>query len=551
MKVQYHTDALSGAVVRPVSKTSPKGEQTGSFDSLLNRHSHFENLAKENAKLQRELESLRIAKEHYKFLYNESHVVNVVISTTGRILDVNRHGLATLGYSRDDVVGQPVLDFIAPSHRDRIARCFGRNHREKPADGMEIPVYGKDGILRVLVTSSRGEVVYDNDQNVGILLSGSDMTEPVIARRQAEDFAARFKAVFDSIADAVALSDPWGLLVETNPTFQTRYCGPGGSSFHSLWEWYTEYGLLCQDGKPVADRDRPFETILRTGKPHTAEYRVAKKTDGKLENATIRAMPIYGKEKELLYVLLTLQDTTQRKLMEHRLKQQANDLIAANNELESFSYSVSHDLRAPLRTMKSFSDILQQDYGNELCETAQDFLRRIRVGADRMGELIDDLLKLSRISSQELHVSEVDLGQMAGDFLSELGSSAPDSYTEAVIHPELTVWADSRLIQIALNNLIRNAWKFTRKSEHPRIEVGRLEDSETFFVRDNGAGFDMTYSERLFTPFQRLHAQRDYPGTGIGLPIVRRVIVKHGGMIWAEGKCGEGAVFYFTLPRRS
>lgn len=551
MKVQYHTEALSEAVVQSVSKNSPEGKQTGSFDSLLNRHSHFENPVEENARLRRELESLRTAKEHYKFLYNESQVVNVIISTAGRVLDMNRYGLATLGYSRDDVVGYPVLNFIAPSHRDRIARFFGRIQRGKPVAGMEIPVYGKDGTLRVLVTAPGGEAVYQDDQIVGILLSASDMTEPVIARRQAEDFAARFKAVFDSIADAVALSDPWGVLVETNPAFQERYSGPDGTLLHTLWKWYAEYGLLDQDGKPVADRDRPFETILRTGNPHTTEYRVVKKTDGKLENATIRAMPIFGKENELLYILLTLHDTTRRKRMEQKLKQQANDLIAANSELESFSYSVSHDLRAPLRAMKSFSDILQQDYGDELCETAQDFLRRIRMGADHMGELIDDLLKLSRISSQELHISEVDLGQMADDFLSELRNSSPNSCTEVVIHPELTVQADSRLMQIALNNLIRNAWKFTRKSDHPRIEIGKLEDLETFFVRDNGAGFDMTYSERLFTPFQRLHDQRDYPGTGIGLPIVHRVIGKHGGRIWAEGKCGEGAVFYFTLPRDS
>ncbi len=549
MKTQYRPKYLPQAAIRPLSKKSPEATVTDRFETMQSNKIHEQ--AEEIARLRRELDQLRAAKKHYRFLYDESQVVNLIISTSGRILDINRYGLEILGYSREEVAGQPVTDFVASSHKDRIAPLLDKIGSGGPVVGLEIPVYAKNGTLRILVNSPGGQPVYENNRITGILLSASDMTEPIIARRQAEDYASRFKAVFDSITDAVVLSDPWGVLVESNPVFQKRYSGPNGNSPQTLAQWYSEYGFLDHEGNPVADRDRPFEIVLRTGEPHTAEYRIVKKTDKRMENAIICAMPIYGTEKEFLYVLLTLHDTTRRKRMEHELQRQANELLAANNELESFSYSVSHDLRAPLRAMKSFSEILLQDYGPELCETAQDFLQRIRVGADHMGELIDDILKLSRISSQELHISEVNLGQMASDFLSELCNSHPEPATQVKIHSEMTVQADSRLMQIALNNLIRNAWKFTRKCNNPRIEFGKLPDSETYFVGDNGAGFDMTYSERLFTPFQRLHAQDDFPGTGIGLPIVHRVIVKHGGKIWAEGKRGEGATFYFTLPRQS
>jgi PAS domain S-box-containing protein len=227
----------------------------------------------------------------------------------------------------------------------------------------------------------------------------------------------------------------------------------------------------------------------------------------------------------------------------------AEQLAAANKELESFSYSVSHDLRAPIRAMKGFSDILLEDYADKIDSQGQDFLKRIVSGVDKANELIDDMLSLSRISRQEMVLQEIDLGLLAESIVNELRQDKPERKVKAIIGKELKTHGDERLLKIALANLIGNAWKYTGKIEQARMEIGSTtkDGRMVFFVRDNGAGFDMAYAGKLFMPFQRLHSDMQFPGTGIGLAIVERVVKRHGGEIWAEGEVGKGAVFYFTL----
>ncbi|MFD2113265.1 sensor histidine kinase [Thiorhodococcus fuscus] len=225
------------------------------------------------------------------------------------------------------------------------------------------------------------------------------------------------------------------------------------------------------------------------------------------------------------------------------------ELIATNHELEAFSYSVSHDLRAPLRALDGFSAILVKTYADRIDATGQDYLGRIRAAAQHMGELIDDILSLSRITRIELQRERIDLSAMAREILADLHASEPDRKIETRIEPELNAYADARLIHVALQNLLANAWKFTSKTQTARIEFGCQETDEgpAFFVRDNGAGFDMAYADKLFGAFQRLHQNSDFPGTGIGLATVQRVIRKHGGQIWAKAAVGQGASFHFTI----
>jgi DNA-binding response OmpR family regulator len=227
-----------------------------------------------------------------------------------------------------------------------------------------------------------------------------------------------------------------------------------------------------------------------------------------------------------------------------------SELERKNRELEAFSYSVSHDLRAPLRSIDGFSQALLEDYAPQLDAEGRNHLNRIRSGAQRMGELIDDLLALSRVSRAELHSTRIDLGALAESVLAELRRNAPNRDVEVSVEPALMADADRRLMLVALENLLGNAWKFTGKRDGARIVVGKaqVEHESAFFVRDNGAGFDMRYSNKLFSPFQRLHSPDDFAGTGIGLATVYRVIDRHGGRVWAESAPGEGATFYFTLP---
>ena len=235
--------------------------------------------------------------------------------------------------------------------------------------------------------------------------------------------------------------------------------------------------------------------------------------------------------------------------LEQRVKERTAQLEYTNGELESFCYTVSHDLRAPLRAIDGFSQALIEDFPKDVPEEALRYLDRIRSATLRMSQLIEDLLNLSRVSRVELARRDVDVAELARQVATDLHVRDPARAVEIVVWDEMHVDADPRLLRAALENLMGNAWKFTGKVERPRIEVGVLRDSgrSTFFVKDNGAGFDMAYANKLFGAFQRLHSERDYAGTGIGLATVQRILHRHGGRIWADAKPGKGAVFFFTL----
>lgn len=236
--------------------------------------------------------------------------------------------------------------------------------------------------------------------------------------------------------------------------------------------------------------------------------------------------------------------------LEQRVAARTAELETANQELESFSYSVSHDLRSPLRGIDGFSRTLAEDYAGQLDERGQNYLQRIRAATRHMSQLIDDLLELARLTRSEMHRAPLDLSALAGNVATELQQAQPERAVEFSIAPGLTASADPHLLRVVLVNLLGNAWKFTSKQPRARIEVGSVahEGTTAFFVRDDGAGFDMAYAGKLFGPFQRLHGQQEFEGTGIGLATVQRIIHRHGGRVWAEGQPGRGATFYFTLP---
>ncbi|HEX2249446.1 MAG TPA: response regulator [Gemmatimonadales bacterium] len=260
-----------------------------------------------------------------------------------------------------------------------------------------------------------------------------------------------------------------------------------------------------------------------------------------------------AKKNELLNrqtQLLAQGEQAARELAEARAEL-VRELEHKNRELESFSYAVSHDLRAPLRRIDSFSRAVLESQSDRLDDTGRKFLTRVREASQHMAQLIDDVLYLSKVTRAELREQEVDLSAVASTILERLGEGAPDRKVELKIRPGIIVTGDGQLLKIALTNLLENAWKFTGSQPDARIEFGITYSAgePTYFVRDNGAGFDMTYAARLFGPFQRLHAQHEFPGSGIGLATVQRIIHRHGGRVWAEGLVGQGATFYFTLGR--
>lgn len=236
--------------------------------------------------------------------------------------------------------------------------------------------------------------------------------------------------------------------------------------------------------------------------------------------------------------------------LEERVRQRTNQLEAANRELEAFSYSVSHDLRSPLKSIDGFSHLLERLIADQLGDKATHYLNRIRAGVLRMGELIDGLLSLAQLSRDKLRFSEVDLTAMARRIEQECREQDPDRQAHISIQNEMRVTGDRRQLLAVMQNLMGNAWKFTSKRELAHIEIGcrtGVDHDAVYFVKDNGAGFDMAYAEKLFGTFERLHSPSDFPGSGIGLATVKRVIERHGGRVWAEGKEREGAIFFFSL----
>ncbi|MBI5505442.1 MAG: hypothetical protein HY899_11615 [Deltaproteobacteria bacterium] len=233
--------------------------------------------------------------------------------------------------------------------------------------------------------------------------------------------------------------------------------------------------------------------------------------------------------------------------IERRVGERIGELESANRDLESFSYSVSHDLRAPLRTVSGFTEVLIEDYGGQLDPKAIELVQRLRAAIQRMGDLVDALLEVSRVTHHELRAETVDLAAVAGEIVGDLAVASPQRSVEVTVAPGLVAHGDSRLLRVLLTNLIENAWKFTSRQASPRIEIGQREDGgeTTYFVRDNGVGFDEKTATGMFTAFSRFHP--GFEGTGIGLSIAARVVARHGGRIWAEGRPGEGATFLFTL----
>ena len=279
-----------------------------------------------------------------------------------------------------------------------------------------------------------------------------------------------------------------------------------------------------------------------------------RRKDGSEFPIEISLSPLETEEGTL--VSSAIRDITERKRAEAEVRElneserrHAAQLEAANKELEAFSYSVSHDLRAPLRSIDGFSSALREDYGGQLDGQAKNYLERIRAATQRMSQLIDDLLNLARVSRGEMRHEQVDLSAMAKVILTDLQNGEPQRSVECVVPEGVAAQGDPRLLRVVLENLLGNAWKFTKKKPQARIELGvaKQDGQQVYFVRDDGAGFDMTYVGKLFGTFQRLHAAEDFSGSGVGLATVQRIIHRHGGRVWAQGAEGKGATFTFTL----
>ena len=380
---------------------------------------------------------------------------------------------------------------------------------------------------------------------IKLLGTAQDITEQKLAEKALRESVEGFRLLAESVPHFVWVTEPDGMNIYFN-------------------ERWTEYTGLSMEESHGAGWNKPFhpddqlmawnawQKATETGSNYDLQCRL-RKYNGEYHWFVIRGTPLKDSMGTIIKWYGTCTEIDSQKQTEDELEAKVNERTAqlqmANKELEAFSYSVSHDLRAPLRSIDGWSLALLEDCGDQLDKQGLEYLDRVREESQRMGHLIDDLLKLSRVSRVEIKKVDVDLSTLALNIKKRLLKTPTDRRIEFIIQPGMFTFGDPRMLDIALTNLLDNAYKFTGKQSFARIEFGQsvIDDKQTYWVRDNGVGFDMSYSKNLFGAFQRMHRQSDFPGTGVGLATVQRIIHRHEGLIWAESKINEGTTFYFTL----
>jgi len=388
----------------------------------------------------------------------------------------------------------------------------------------------------------------------------AQLQKEIAERRKAEQALAKskaeFEAMFNSIPDAVLFADTQRRIVMSNPAVYSMF-------------GYSNEELLGQPTKMLyanqADYLDQGQRRYRTGPDsETDAYEIQyKRKDGSVFWSESLGTQVINPEGEVIGFIGLFRDITVRKKTEEELlkhREHLEELVAERTtalensyqELESYSYSIAHDLRAPLRSISGFSQILLEESKDKLESDAQDHLERIIRSAGHMAQLIDDILELSRVSRSGMHINEVNLSEICLEISKTLHESSPQRQVEWKISPDVKVFADFHLMYIVMSNLLANAWKFTQRKTTALIEFGAVEKQgrQIYYVRDNGVGFDMKYSDKIFGLFQRLHHSDDYEGTGVGLATVQRIITRHNGWVKVEGVTGEGATVYFSIPEK-
>jgi|GEM_PF-775947 len=537
---------------------------------------------------QRAEKDLEESETRYKTLANAVSE-SVSITHDGVFVDVNDQYLALLGYTREEIIGTPGINHVAPESREMVSEyvisnrsgsceCLLINSR---GERVEVEVYGK--------TLQKGDTEY----HIAIV---RDLTEQKRVERELRSANEEFRIINRLISETTALADTESVL-DLAVDESLKIVGLEGGTIclvrpDDVLELVTHRatsqetiddinagnirvgeclcGMCAKTGKPLilsskeevldfATREvqRQENITFHAAFPLMVESGpvgvlcVFTRTDKKPTERSLKLLETMTKQIALAIDRVRLFAEVKRSAieLEERILDRTIQLEYANKELEAFSYTVSHDLRTPLRAINGFTEAILQDYEDILDASGIKYLNRIKAASLRMGDLIDDILRLSRINRMEMTCNRIDLSELVDSIAADLAESQPDRKVEFASESDVIVNADADLIKIALENLIGNAWKFTSKNESARIEFGVIRDTDKpiYFIQDNGVGFDQAYADKLFLVFQRLVTDEEFPGTGVGLATVKRIIQRHGGNIWVEGEIGKGAVFYFTL----
>jgi len=503
-------------------------------------------IARDITERKRAEEALRINEERFRLIADNATdlISRIQMAPTIRTDYVSPSCLRFTGYKQEEFYNDPNLglEMIHPDDREFFQKYLTSDNKkhQKP---ITIRLVRKDGSI-IWIEQTHSIISDENGEPVAMHLIARDITERKRAEEALANEAIRRRILIEQSGDGIVVLDQNGNVYESNRRF-AEMLGYSLEEVRQLqvWDWEFLY--------PPEQVREMLRSVDETGDHFETQHR---RKDGTIYDVEISTNGATFAGQKLIFCVC--RDITGRIRAGEKLKQALSELeqssarlAATNKELETFSYSVSHDLRSPLRSIYGFSQALLEDYSDKLDENGQDYLKRLRGASQKMGELIDGLLKLSRLTRSEMHAEPVDLSALAEEIATRLQEMRQGHRAKFIIDKGLTANGDPQLLRVLLENLLGNAWKFTGKTPHAKIEFGttRNNGKKTYFVKDNGAGFDMTYADKLFGAFQRLHDGTEFPGIGIGLATVQRIINRHGGTIQAEGAVGKGATFYFTL----
>ena len=443
------------------------------------------------------------------------------------------------------------LNIVVPDDIPKAKEMIRQYRDNKEVEG-ELRVFAKDGGVRWI--RHAGRPIWDDKEGrvVRIIGASCDITDFKYTSEDLDKEKTTLDYIFDLTPNSICLCDAEGRLLKYNQAFLERFkdhWGPDNTLFTSpllAAEDYAEEILKLNDGEIVKIRELVYE-------PQES----ASEQDSEAKYFHFTGFPVRNNEGNIENLVVILEDFSDRKTIEkelqlscEQLQRQTSELLAANEEMEAFSYTVSHDLRAPLWRINGFAEMLMSNHSDKLDKAGKEIIERLCLSSAHTSQLVDNLLQLLSVTRGKIKREQVNLSTMAKEISNNLKSENPDRKVNFIIAEKASAEGDQGLLWIVLENILGNAWKFTSKKRKAKIEFGiSVEESgrTVYFVKDNGAGFDEAKADLLFTPFKRLHKESDFGGTGIGLATVQKIISRHGGSVWAKGKVGKGATFMFTL----
>ncbi|MGD8591820.1 MAG: PAS domain S-box protein [Gammaproteobacteria bacterium] len=554
---------------------------------------HQIELEMQNRQLRETQQRLEISRDRYSELYDFAPVGYVTLTDTGRIEQINLTGAKLLGKPREQVMELPLSSFVATADWQHffnyLKQVFESDikiatelHFKKNAVSdrqvylESIAVRDEQGnantcrcaIVDITERKHAEEslrLAHDEleqrveERTKELKQANATLMAEIAAREQVSaelrESEARYRSVVDSQSELICRWRPDGTLTFVNEAY-CRYFNK------------TREELLGQSFMPLIPEEdhrgveAHFAALHKDNPVDTHEHRVIA-PNGQIRWQRWTNHAAFDEQGRIVEFQSVGNDVTERRQAEMELgryREQLEDLVAkrtaelqaSNNELEAFSYALAHDLRSPLRSITSFSQILLTDAEQKLSDEEMQSLHRVIASGKYMAQLIDDILRLARVSRNELHCEIIDVSAMCGQVVARLSQSEPERNVTWEIASGLNLWGDGKAVAIIIDNLLENAWKFTRNTPHASIKVGLTHnrDMEALFVKDNGVGFDMQYATKLFRAFERLHDSKQFEGTGIGLATVRHIVERHGGKVWVQAEEGEGATFFVCLPKR-